>query len=84
MDKAADIAKSRNRSSGSCSTVQRGHAFSIGTRIRDRAIRKGWRWWSISGSGIGRCLLRHARHQRRQPNWVRRKFNVVQRLLRSS
>lgn len=86
MDKAADIAKIKEQELGLVfDKFDEATAFSIGCRVRDRAIREGLavvvevRLWD-------RLLFYCAMPGTTGDNssWVRRKFNVVQRLLRSS
>lgn len=86
MDKAADIAKIKEQELGLVfDQFNEATAFSIGTRIRDRAIREGLalvveiRLWDRP---LFYCAMPGTSGD--NPNWVRRKFNVVQRLLRSS
>ena len=86
MDKAADIEKIKEQELGLVfEQFNEATAFSIGSRIRDRAIREGLalvveiRLWDrplFYGAMPGTSGD--------NPNWVRRKFNVVHRLLRSS
>ena len=86
MDKAADIAKIKEQELGLVfDQFNEATAFSIGTRIRDRAIKEGLalvvdiRLWDRP---LFYCAMPGTSGD--NPNWVRRKFNVVQRLLRSS
>lgn len=86
MDKAADIEKIKEQELGLVfDQFNEATAFSIGTRIRDRAIKEGLalvvdiRLWDRP---LFYCAMPGTSGD--NPNWVRRKFNVVQRLLRSS
>lgn len=86
MDKAADIAKIKEQELGLVfEQFNEATAFSIGSRIRDRAIREGLalvvevRLWDRP---LFYCAMPGTSGD--NPNWVRRKFNVVHRLLRSS
>lgn len=86
MDTAADIAKIKEQELGLVfDSFDEATAFSIGTRIRDRAIHENLslvvdiRLWDRP---LFYCAMPGTSGD--NPNWVRRKFSVVQRLLRSS
>lgn len=86
MDKAADIARIKEQELGlEFERFDEATAFSLGTRIRDRALRENLslvvdiRLWDRP---LFYCAMPGTSGD--NPHWVRRKFNVVHRLLRSS
>lgn len=86
MDKAADIAKIKEQETAlAFDHFDEAVAFSIGSRIRERALREALslvvevRLWDRP---LFYCAMPGTSAD--NPNWVRRKVNTVQRLLRSS